>query len=376
MGRCSVFGSLPDCPSAWGAKFDAAYLGRLVYLRQATPVFSIFRYGSCLEFCLVAIGSVVFLEPNLVDHRFGNMEESLTEVLGPDSRTVVAVFDGPAVARGRVPVADFVKVLDGFQRTLILVGQELMGRRPTRGPVPLTYTDQLTLELVSTEAGSFKATLALAERPAGQLVDIGEDALERVIDGIDMEVHGGDSNPFISEPARAVVRETILKAVGQDTRLTLHGGRRHRIIVISDKEVSNLTKTSSKTYPRGTTRLVGRLLEVDFKDRTAEVYDASGTMTRIRFSDDLAESIKAASRMQIVAEGEVEVDDQGKTRSFELRDLTTVDIADEFWNNPSLDDLVRQQGVHPIASLKDFAGPSFDQKETDDLLAELRNLRL
>lgn len=301
------------------------------------------------------------------------MENTSDQTPITDNRTIVTVFEGPAVQRGRVPVSEFVRVLDGIQRTLLLVGQELMGRPPTRGPVPQTYTDQLSLELVSTEPGSFKATIALAEQKSDELVNIGEAALERVIQGIDLEAHGGDGNPFLSESARLVVRDSIIKAVAPETRLLIQGGRQRRTIVITDQTpmaFPNIVRFA----PRSRARLVGRLLEVDFKDRTAEVYDSTGKMTRIRFSEDLSERIKAASKMQVVAEGESEVDDQGRTRSFELQDLSVVDIPDEFWTNARLEDLIQQQGVKPIASLKDFASPSFGEDDADEMLEELRGL--
>ena len=291
------------------------------------------------------------------------------------TRTVVTTFDGIAVARGRVPVADFVKVLDGFQRALLLVGQEIMGRQPTRGPVPRSYLDQLSLELVSTAPGSFSATLALPEPPTDQLVDIGEDALEKVIRGIDREVRGDPEEPLLPAAARLVIRETVLSTVGPGARLTFQGGRQNRIVVISEADISNLPKPPTQPLSRRTSRLVGRLLEVDFKDGTAEIYDASGGMTRIRFSEDFAERIKGASRMQVVAEGEAEIDEQGKQRAFDLVELASIDIADEFWGNPSLDELVRQQGVQPIISLVSFGSSSFDENEADELIAELRSFR-
>ena len=297
-----------------------------------------------------------------------------SDVTSPDSRTIVAVFEGPAAERNRVAVPDFIRVLDGIQRSLFVVGQELMGRRRTRGPIPQTYQEQLTLELLPTEPGSFKATLRLPEPPSPQLIDFGEDALDTVLAGIEAEMKESAA-PVLSEQARAVVHETILRALSPQTRLTLRGGRHGHVIVISQEDIVRSGVLVPQSFPRGRTQLVGRLLEVDFKDRTAEVWDASGKMTRVRFSEEMAEALKAAARMQVVLEGDAEVDDQGRTRTFEIQNITTLDVSDDFWKNPSLEELARQQGVRPIQSVRDFAAPSLADEDTDSLLAELHSLR-
>lgn len=301
------------------------------------------------------------------------MEET-TRITSSDSRTIVAVFEGPAVARGRVSVPEFVRVLDGIQRSLVIVGQDLMGRQRTRGPVPQTYTEQLTLELVATEPGSFTATLALPEPRTPALIDLGEEALDKVLEGIEAEFKKSVA-PVLSEAARAVVRETILKAVGRDTRLTIRGGKARREIVISEDAVNQAQAfVAEMPRPRGRTQLVGRLLEIDFKDHTAEVWDASGRMTRVRFDEELADVLKAAARMQVVVEGDAEVDDRGRARGFEIEGVNTLDIPDEFWKNPTLDELIREQGIQPIRSIQDLAVPSFADEDVESLLSELRNL--
>jgi hypothetical protein len=119
------------------------------------------------------------------------------------------------------------------------------------------------------------------------------------------------------------------------------------------------------------------MLEVDFKDRTAEVYDATGKMTRVRFPEGMAEQVKAASRMQVIALGESEVDDHGRVRSFDIEDLAVSDdIPDDFWMDPSLEELIRRQDVRPITSVRDFVAASFSEEEVDDILSDLRGLRL
>ena len=94
----------------------------------------------------------------------------------PEHRKLVAEFDGPNLRRGRVPVPEFISVIDGLQKVLLIVGQDLMGRQHTRGPVPQTYTEQLTFDLVATAPGSFRATLALPDQAAPDLLNLGEEA--------------------------------------------------------------------------------------------------------------------------------------------------------------------------------------------------------
>jgi hypothetical protein len=299
---------------------------------------------------------------------------STPDIGSPESRTLVAIFEGPAVERGRVSVPEFVRVLDGIQRSLIIVGQELMGRHRTRGPVPQTYIQQLTLQLVATEAGSFKATLELPHMDRPPLLDVGEEALDRILEGIQAE-YSNNVARILPISARTIIQETVFKAVGQDTRLTLRGGRGRREVVLTPERVGQPQAIELSTPTRGRSRLVGRVLEVDFKDKTAEVWDASGKMTRVRFPEELADTLQTVARMQIVIDGDAETDDLGRTRSFDIKEVATIDIKDDFWKNPSLEELVRQQNVKPLGSASDLAAPSFADEDVDALIADIRALR-
>ena len=227
--------------------------------------------------------------------------------------------------------------------------------------------------MLQTEPGSYKATLALQEPTSQQLVDLGEDAIDALLAGISSEMTG-EPGPVLPDQARQIIQETIIRPLGHGTTLTLRGGKRSRVVVISEEAAKRLPRTS-QSFRNENVQIVGRLLEVDFKDYTAEVWDASGKMTRVRFSEDLADAIHSATRSQVVVSGNSETDAEGRTRTFEVQEVSPLSITDDFWRNPSLDDLVSQQGVNPVRSVSDFISPSLNSEDAQEMLSELDSLR-
>ena len=120
--------------------------------------------------------------------------------------------------------------------------------------------------------------------------------------------------------------------------------------------------------------LTGRLLEIDFKDGTAEIYDAVGKLTRVRFSPEMAPALKDAATEEVVAEGTYEPVRGSKEQHFVLSSLSPADVSSDFWRNPSLEDLRREQGVQPIGSAADLAAPSLIGENAEALIAELDHL--
>lgn len=292
-----------------------------------------------------------------------------------DTRRLVATFEGPAVQYGRVSVPDFVRVLDGLQRALLITGQRLMGRARAPGPIPQTYIQQLTLDLVATSPGSFTATLELPEADNG-LIDFGQSALDTLIQGLDEELSG---NPgALPRDALSVIQETILKAIPTESQLVIRGGTRQQRVVLQPDAamVFHALEVESAPAPRQRKRIVGRLLEIDFKDRTAEIWDSSNRMTKVTFDESLSDSLKASARLQVVVEGNEEIDSHGRVRRLQLAEVSPLDLPDvDFWRNPTIEDLVREQGIRPIESISDLVAESFFDEDPAEIISELSNLK-
>jgi hypothetical protein len=68
----------------------------------------------------------------------------------------------------------------------------------------------------------------------------------------------------------------------------------------------------------------------------------------------------------------------------EIRPLVTTSEAEReliesnrrFWARPSLEDLIREQGIEPIQDLEEFAGVWPSDEDIDDFLKWLREVRL
>ena len=55
--------------------------------------------------------------------------------------------------------------------------------------------------------------------------------------------------------------------------------------------------------------------------------------------------------------------------------LTPVTPQEGFWANVGPEELARQQGIKPLASLEQLRIPSLADEDADDLIRELRQLR-
>ena len=130
---------------------------------------------------------------------------------------------------------------------------------------------------------------------------------------------------------------------------------------------------SSGSRPAG--RLVGRLLKVDYENRTAELHAAAGVMSHVSFSKEMAVRVRNAYGKQVIVTGDADYDKQGRVKVFNLQEVIPVNTEPDFWTTDSLEELARRQGVSPISSLEQFASPEFAEDEAEELLAELRMIR-
>jgi len=292
--------------------------------------------------------------------------------LDDERRRLVARFEGPGVGEGRVSVAEFLRVLDDIQKSLIVVGEQIVGRSHTRGRLPQTLSEELTLDLVATNPGSFQAVLELHQPQQPMLENIGEEAIDMLLEGIDLELDGKPSD--LPQAARAYVRDLASRTTGDLAKLTLQGGRKRRRVVISSEAVSQLP-AMVPVKPHGPARVVGRLLEVDFKDGTAEVWDATGKMTRVLFETAMADRMKSAATLQVMAAGDAETNDQGRIRALKVDELTIVETGEEFWTDVGPAELAAQQGVVPLDSIRRLRMSAAAEDEANELIAELRQLR-
>ena len=252
--------------------------------------------------------------------------------------TVAVRFDGPAIVDGRVPLDQLLSVLAHFQEAVRHMVESRAGRQPTRGPLPDTIRTAGSLELVSTHLGSFVAEIALVEPETPELLNLGEEALRAVVAGMETPQHLPDR--VAVEVYR--IRKSLTKEID---RVEFHDQRSEKIVTLrwNLDEATDVPSTRSS----GKVTLHGRLLEVDWKDGTAELHTPTGTV-RLAFTSDMGADLQRLARQQISVTGLEEVTISGQRR-LELEELSLSPRNDEFWHPRSPQELIAEQGVRPFA---------------------------
>jgi len=232
----------------------------------------------------------------------------LTEV-GP--RRLTARLEGEEVLDGTILVDRLVVVLSNLQLAVRHIAEDIAGRRRKRGPFPRTIAEQTALRLIAIAEGSWEATLELERPPQLPGFRIGEEALERFLDDVHEIQEEGVSR--VCGPAEAEIR-SLLHVVGDGvTALTLTGGPKQRLVRFDAEMARQLVAVEEVSVPRKAV-LSGRLREVDYKDGTAELYDASGQMTRVAFSRDQEGLFETAANKMVLVDGESQEGMRGTPR--------------------------------------------------------------
>lgn len=242
---------------------------------------------------------------------------------------------------------------------------ESRGRR--RGRPTRSLAEETTLRLVSIGRGSFTAVLELPSPPVQQKMwEVGEQALEQLLAGLEAVAEKKD---YTSLPA--VVRPDIhrlTQVVGDGiTTLTFEGGapKQHVARFQAPADIPIVLEPSK----RGGS-LSGRLREVDFKDHTAELYDATGRMTRVRFSPEQENDLETAANRHATITGEIEEGTGGRPTSITVESVETILRGDEFWRSADADQLAREQGIRPLDVSRLGPAPFWPKRlDPDDFIA-------
>lgn len=152
------------------------------------------------------------------------------------------------------------------------------------------------------------------------------------------------------------------------------GGSKHLRVVLS-AETAGPSEVPAVISGLRTVRLSGRLLEIDYRDRTAEVWDSLGQMTRIRFSDHQRAQVDAARQQHVVVEGVLDVAPSGRLGPVILQAVLPVQVDRRFWSSPPLEVLVEEQGVRPIPEPAALVASLWEEDDVEEFLNALRRWR-
>ena len=90
----------------------------------------------------------------------------------------------------------------------------------------------------------------------------------------------------------------------------------------------------------------GRILEVDWKDGTAELHTPAGVI-RMEFAEDRAEDLRRFATRYVEVKGVADLTEDGDVRALAVETIESTLDDDSFWRPLSPDELIRAQGIRP-----------------------------
>jgi len=248
-----------------------------------------------------------------------------------------------------------------------------------------------SLDVVAFEGGSVKVTLALRESSdqLSLLEDTGEQALEALI--LDLSAISATAEPLPANFELGVV-EPLLDLSGLLERridrielLPDDMGRPRAPVAVIDRHVRARLRAFIERPIPSEASVVGLLLEIDFKDGTAEVHEASGSVVRLSFDREQDERLRLAAKSRVRAFGTAQRDAGGRILSLRL---VSLEILEE---DLVLQDSTRLPGERrltewkssedPFASTQPLSDASVligglpDDRTAEEILADLRASR-
>jgi hypothetical protein len=313
------------------------------------------------------------------------------------ARQITVHLDGPRVAKGRLRVDDFGHLIRDVQLSLKRVGLARAGR-PGRGPgrLPKEIEAACSLEVVSLDRGSLFVTLALPDQSSqGSLFDDpGEEALAFLVDGLAQIEESRATWPESIEPS-------VIEPLLDMSRLLDRGierielrlgdalgepGMRHRAVV--NRHVRDRLRSQIERPLPSETATVGLLMEIDFKDHTAEVHEPSGNVVRVSFTSDEDELMREAAKARVRALGGGERHPDGRLARLVLKRLEILEDGTDDGKDASArlphegrptpwrrdDDPFR--GAKPLADLGILMGGLPDDRDPEEIITDLRQSRV
>ncbi len=305
-------------------------------------------------------------------------------------REITVHLEGPRVTKGRLSVDDFGRLTKGIQLAVKRIGLGRAGR-PGGGPgrLPKEIEAACSLEIVALHPGSLSLTLGLPEPPTQTsfFADPGEEALALLVDGISQIERSPQPWPEsidfgVIEPLLDVSR--LFDRGIEDIELLLVAEKARRRARITRQVRDRLRSQIERPLPSEISA-VGLLMEIDFKDHTAEIHEPSGNVVRLLFAGEEDELMREAAKSRVMAFGEGERHPDGRLARLTLKRLEILDeesqgdhdarLPHEGQLTPwrSAEDPFRD--AMPLASLAILLGGLPDDRDPEEILSDIRQSR-
>lgn len=279
---------------------------------------------------------------------------------------------------GLVAASDVAKLLLGIERAVRLAASGILGRSPTPGRWTRAIEQVASFRLVAIESGSVVGVLELPELDVSDATlaldatHLGEDALNIVLG-----TAAGDLDDQLAASGLAQLADEIGVGVRCDA-VKLDIRDMHRTVVIDQGVRERLREIAERPAPPRADTVIGTLVEADFERGTARLRAVDRRLVRVSFDDALADEIQEALRRPAELVGEVTYDPEtGVARSVALRQISPAEQlvlgleTDDFYLEPSFEDLRLQQGVTAARDVDALSDDDLTDDEAEEFLAAL-----
>ena len=263
----------------------------------------------------------------------------------------------------------------------------LASRRRAGGRFPTGIEQACALDLTAFDKGSAVLTLEYAGRRDRRTFH--GDAAVRVADEMIEAMQEAESGAAgWDESLQVGVIEgwdTLSKPLGEGIdsiciTLVADGPKRSARLTRAFRQNLSSSGAARAVVARG--EVEGVLWECDRKQRTAQLDEADGNRVALVLTEDMDERVTELRRQRVRVSGRIERTG-GRVTRMHVAGIALVqdDHSDPdprfggFWDNSSVDELTRRQGVTPVTDLNALAGDWPVEDSVDDLLAMLREVR-
>ncbi len=289
-------------------------------------------------------------------------------------------LEGPAVP-GRISVDSLAALPKQLQTSLRSI---LSNRRQSIGRFRDEVEQVCKLDLVSFQPGS--AVMLFEFAPPRDTSTLQGDQGARVAEEMFAVLEGGEQGTqgwTHSLPAGVLDGfEKLTRGLGEgidSMQLSLRHKGQTRSVRVTPSFRNHLRVATAAPERAGEVRIEGVVWEIDWKDRTAELWEADGSKVKLSFGQDQEERITEAKKRRVRVRG------QSTGPSDRVREVTIaqVDILEDVPGQPdpaygsfrdtlSIDELAHRQGVGAVTSTDSLRGEWLDDESVDDLLRLLR----
>lgn len=210
------------------------------------------------------------------------------------SEQLFVTLDGPGIEESGVLVDGLTATLTGLQDSLRLMVEHLAERQPGPGQPPKWARTQSRLRLVSTRPGSFAAELTLDFAPKARYENrnFGQQAFDAFLKW------NGRDDSTLPRPVIDRIRR-IANSLPADTRLWLGQPGEFRKV-----EVMRTERGKSLTPALEIIMVYGRLQEVNWSRRTAQLHNYGGELVKLKFDAKLDAAMRSLATQYVKITGQ------------------------------------------------------------------------